>query len=528
MVTVADVMKLPSMYGATILAGKAGLSNPVESITVLEYGQLTDTLDELFLGTEFQGNELLITSFATITDDVDAQIENIRRFHSVGCVGLILFYVGRILSVVDKRVIDCCNSLDMVLISMPDDLRAHKYSDVLADVYHAVFRDQQSGTHYTSTLMRRFSTLPSEQRNIETLLRMLSNHLQISVMLTDYKKVINNIVCWPPSLSEMQGKILQKQLVEMDDVQITKITMCDGTGYLQHCPTLLENIDGFELYTFKYNEPLSREALWQVSETVQLYSHIWNKDLGKFVTSELVRAIIDDDSLKMSRLAELFHISVSELNQMWVFESTGRSEPNLHLLQMCTEYFSNVYETVLTGYYESNIIAFTCAPQNASERDAIAQGFVEYLGFSYGDYRMICCDCLRDTEDVHNAYFDAVNYARYAECIYSKKTFLRSADIAFAKMCVRERNDRHSQLLYLKIIKELEDAPELLNTLTSYLLDCDSSMVATAKAMCCHLNTVKYRLNAIRDRIGYAPSKPVEVYPLLIAVAINRLKNIGD
>lgn len=80
MITVADVMKLPSMYGATILAGHAGISNPVESVTVLEYGQITSTLDELFSQTEFQGNALIISSFATIADDVDAQCENIRRY----------------------------------------------------------------------------------------------------------------------------------------------------------------------------------------------------------------------------------------------------------------------------------------------------------------------------------------------------------------------------------------------------------------------------------------------------------------
>lgn len=79
MITVADVMKLPSMYGATILAGHAGISNPVESVTVLEYGQITSTLDELFSQTEFQGNALIISSFATIADDVDAQCENIRK-----------------------------------------------------------------------------------------------------------------------------------------------------------------------------------------------------------------------------------------------------------------------------------------------------------------------------------------------------------------------------------------------------------------------------------------------------------------
>lgn len=526
MITVANVLKLPSMCGATILAGKAGLSNPVESITVLEYGKLTDILDELFLETEFQGNELLISSFATIVDDVDAQVENIRRFYSVGCVGVILFYVGRILPAVDQRVIDCCNSLDMVLISIPGDLRTQKYSDVLADVYHAIFRDQQSGTHYATTLMRRFSTLPHEKRNIETLLRMLSNHLHASVILTDYKKSVSNIACWPLSLSAMQDKALRKQLPKLEDSQMMKITVGDGMGYLQQCPTLLENADSFELYTFRYNDPLSREALWQASEFVQLYSHIWNKDLGKFVTSELVRAIIDDDPLKMNRLADLFHINVAELNQMWVFESISRSEPDLHLLHMCTDHFSGEYKTALTGCYEANMVAFTCAPQDASERESIAQGLIDHLSGSYNGYRIICWDCLNDTNDVHNAYFDIVDHARTAACIYPQKTILRSSDITFAKLCVREMEQTNTQFRYLKIINELKKTPELLETLTVYLLDCDGNMSSTAQTLCCHLNTVKYRLNAIRDHTGYAPSKRVEAYPLLMVAAIDRLKDM--
>ena len=94
MITVADVMKLPSMYGATILAGHAGMSNPVESVTVLEYGWITNTLDELFSKTEFQGNDLIITSFATIADNVEAQCENIRSYQAMGSVGFILFTSG--------------------------------------------------------------------------------------------------------------------------------------------------------------------------------------------------------------------------------------------------------------------------------------------------------------------------------------------------------------------------------------------------------------------------------------------------
>lgn len=311
----------------------------------------------------------------------------------------------------------------------------------------------------------------------------------------------------------------------MQGEQAVKISYDDGANYLQHCPTLLEGKEGFDLYTFKYNELLSREDLWQASEFVQLYSHIWNKDLGKLVTSELVRAIIDDDPLKMRRLADLFQINVAELNQMWVFASVDSSEPDLKLLRKCTEYFSGIYKTVLVGYYESNMVIFAHAPQTAGERDAIVQDFINESADSYSNYVVVCCDCLNTTNDAHNAYFDVMQYASFARSIYPQKRVLRPSDVSFAQICAKETACRETQIRYLKIIEDIEATPELLTTLTAYLLDYESSMANTAKALCCHINTIKYRLNAIRDNTGYSPSKPADAYPLLIAVAINRMKN---
>ena len=118
-----------------------------------------------------------------------------------------------------------------------------------------------------------------------------------------------------------------------------------------------------------------------------------------------------------------------------------------------------------------------------------------------------------------------MQYASYARSIYPQKRVLRPSDVSFASICAKEAACREAQIHYLKIIEDIEATPELLTTLTAYLLDHESSMANTAKALCCHINTIKYRLNAIRDNTGYSPSKPADVYPLLIAVAINRMRN---
>lgn len=511
------------MQGAKVLAGTEGVSNPVESITVLEYGKIGKTLDKLFEETEFQGNELIISSFADIVDDVDAQCDNIRKYHAVGSVGIILFYVGLILPQIDDRLIACCDELGFVLITMPSKVKNPKYSDIIADVSYAIFRDQQTNANFASTLIRRFSDLSNEHKNINTVLRLLSNHLKATIMLVDYKKRVNNFACWPQALPKTILEEVEKSIKSMNDSPLVKIELSESVGYLQQCPSLFENVGDLNLYTFKFVEQLSRESLWQASEFLQLYSNIWNKDLGKAVTSELIRAIIDDEPLKMQRLAKLFRINVEDLNQMWIFESIDNSEPNQTLLSKCSEYFSSCCKSVLMGLYESNIIIFTHAAANAYEREYIINGFKSDV-INYCDkYRIIYCDCLDTTNDVNYAYFNSIQYANYAELIYPSKLFFRLSDIAFAKNCYNIMENRESYIFYEKIIEKLEKSPEQMITLATYLIDSDGNMSIAAKKLHCHLNTVKYRLNMVRDRLGLSPTKMSDAFHLMLALAIHRL-----
>ena len=100
-ITLADVLRLPSMAGAEVLSGHNSLLQPVESINVLEYAEISDELEQFFSSNHYEGSELIITAFANIRNDIETQCENIRRYHSIGAVGFILFYVGFLLPEVD-------------------------------------------------------------------------------------------------------------------------------------------------------------------------------------------------------------------------------------------------------------------------------------------------------------------------------------------------------------------------------------------------------------------------------------------
>ena len=90
-ITVEQIMRLPGMRGARVLAGREGLGRIVSTISVLEYSNPDDIQRRLYESIDFQGSELVISAFASVADNIDAQCDNIRYLAAAGEVGLILY-----------------------------------------------------------------------------------------------------------------------------------------------------------------------------------------------------------------------------------------------------------------------------------------------------------------------------------------------------------------------------------------------------------------------------------------------------
>ena len=90
-VTVNDLMRLPSLRQAKVLAGHRGLGKIVSSISVLESTDPDVLVADRFPKGEFFGSEIVITGFLNIVNDIELQCENIRQLSAGGEVGLILY-----------------------------------------------------------------------------------------------------------------------------------------------------------------------------------------------------------------------------------------------------------------------------------------------------------------------------------------------------------------------------------------------------------------------------------------------------
>ena len=199
-VSVNDLLKLPSLRQAKVVAGKNVLHKRVTSISVLESANPSLLVDNVFEQGEYFGSEIAITGFLDCTDDIDLQCASIRRLSEGGEIGLIIFYVGVYLPRIDKKLIDLANSLDFVLIQMPKskDLR---YAEVISDVTECLHRERDRTDYLVSDILARMSTLPLHQRTINSSLRMISDSIMASVLLTDESgHLLNQAWAKPPQL----------------------------------------------------------------------------------------------------------------------------------------------------------------------------------------------------------------------------------------------------------------------------------------------------------------------------------------
>ena len=179
-VTVADCLKLPTLREAQLIAGAKGTDRAVSSVSVLEWPETNLLSDELIVG-----NELVISALVTIKDDVSRQCSVLRHLRSMGAAGLVLFYVGVFIPQIDDALIAVADEINLPLIAMPFGRMDFRYSDVITDVVEYIHNRRMHGNYYATELMNSIALLEPQQRNINTALRLLSDRLHCTLLLTN-------------------------------------------------------------------------------------------------------------------------------------------------------------------------------------------------------------------------------------------------------------------------------------------------------------------------------------------------------
>lgn len=523
-VTIEQTLRLPSLRRATVVGGADGLDKLVLSISVLECSETSEELEYLYQNINYAGGELAITSFYGIRDNVDLQLETMKKVAGIGIVGIILYYVGIVVPRIDDKLIRLADEMNFPLICMPLNDSTIRYSETISEVMEAIIKDQLSETNYSMELLAQMSKLSEEQRTVDSMLYLVSNRLHATVVLTDAEEQVLAVASWPhsqkPEWTELRAYIPtigQTHRSFQFDTHITHVYRQDVSAGVNYNYTL-----------FVFSESKTIEAtLWhQAVDGISLGMNLWGKNHDQMGLRELVRAIIKDEPIKMRRIADLYHINVSEINDMMIVHSIKNDNLSIYrneILNISTDYA----HIKMCEPYENDILVFYTGQPALSELENWSKAIEECCVKNDKKVCITRCNNLRDTTDVKSAYYANHAYILDAKTVFNNKTVFSLPEIEFVKTC-RSITDSGEEsieryLSSLRWLAESKDGDELIETLTSFFLDNRTSITETAKALFVHKNTIKYRLQKVSNNLGVRIGEMPGSQNILYAVAIWRL-----
>lgn len=518
-------MDLPCLRIAKVIAGHSNLDRIVTSVSVLEYSDRTDIQKKLYESIDFWGSELVLTAFSSIADDVEAQCENIRCMAAAGEVGMILYYVGIIMPQVDQKLIQLANELGFVLICMPEKDHNLRYSDVITEAMSAIIHDELNNPTFAMDLLEQMAKVPKGQQSAKTILRITSDRLRASAIITDSQYHILSAEAWPRNETEQWDELIS--LVAHHNCAESVFEIADNRQlWVYRAEILLSGQHKLFLIVFSERDKIEPFLWKQVVEGVRVSMGVWGKQHDQVDLSELVRAIILDEPMKMRRLGDLYHIDVSSLSDMWILRSmTGE---DLSQWTAAVRDLSTHFATVgLCEHYENDILIFPVGNITLRNMDEWTDALVAFCSENNIPAKITRCPTLQQTTHAKYAYEINQAYLEDAIKVFPLHTAFTFPEIEFVKECreIAESNQsnvcRYSSLL--DPILKGRDGPDIVETLTVFFLDKNSSITDTAAHLFVHKNTVKYRLQKASDILGFRVGHIPQSKNLIYALSLNRL-----
>ena len=506
-VTVADCLRLPTLREAQLVAGAKGLDRAVSSVSVLEWPETNLLSDELIVG-----NELVISALVTIKDDVARQCCVLRHLRSMGAAGLVLFYVGVFIPQIDDALIAVADEINLPLIAMPFGRMDFRYSDMITDIVEYIHKRRMQGNYYTAEVMNSIALLEPQQRNINTALRLLSDRMRCTLLLTDRYLERRGAAAWPVSNQWDFHALLQALRQRREPITRQMTTMkLDGRCFkLWDVPVLSKTHRGMHLLVMDEFDYMEDEKLRQAVDVVALFLNIWDKGICYDGTDALIEAILTDDPAKMRKLAQQMGISIGTVNTMWVLQVSDiqtsqelTASQKLDIILKLKVYLQDHHKVVIVDSYGASIVALTDGMLFEENMRELGEHFVSLLEKKGYAAHGCVFDDLENTSQARDAYNRMIRCFAELCAVYPRRKIYSDSDLRYVQSCIDYVKQGEEAvtgcLLPIRKLKDTADGDILIETLCTYLLDAESNTQSTGELLYIHKNTVHYRLNKIRS-----------------------------
>lgn len=530
-ITVEECLKLPSLRSGRVIAGEKGLSNIVNSVTVLE---VVDNLIFDF-GMPIKNSDMVLTSFYTIKDDPKAQCDHISYMYNSGDACIVIYYVGVFMKEIHPSIIEMGDKLNFPIILMPENRTDFFYNEVIGEVYEAIFRDRSNNNDFIDTIATMVSRLPENRKNITTLMGLISDNLKCTFLLSDAS--LNNVCLskWPISNEITANTIsaLYESAAATDEYCVE--TELNGMPVRIFCvPFSAFEYRNFSIYAADDFGRLTLDDMYRVIELLQIFAKLWELDSNNILENALVPAIVKGDEEKMYNISAKLHIDIDAINTAIIIRATfdhSDTREQLHTMRKLIHSIKDCAHTfdkeIIIDTYGIYIICFIVYASSMESDNEFIEDMMTAMNQVTEDYTLAFFPNDDNAKDVRRTYLLYSEYIPHVVEIFPYKRKISYGDLMFAKHCfdmAAEKNEDYRVCHnILKPLLESDAGSELLSTLAVYYLDADCEVKKTAQLLYIHRNTVQYRLGKIRAITNFRTDDRLESYLMYTAIACWRL-----
>ena len=491
-----DVLKIDVFKGSNIVAGKGGLNNKVKRISTIEV-----TSDELIKWAK--GEELLLTCFYSIANNIEQQVRILRSLSSRKIAGVIICHIGLYLPEVSKELIAEADTIKLPLIVMPPETT---FEEILSSVMQELLNIRNNDLSMALQVQRTINMMVRQNERMEPILKFLSD-------------VLHKKICFLDSQNHRIGADSNNREVPKNFFIIPETDNIPEISYEDKC--LRYAIICYRYYygsivVFDVNEAEKDRLELILSNTVLPISFMNLRKAAVFSKNEsayikFFSSLKDGHHKSVAELceqAEMIGINLYEYNRLMVMEFSDIRGRN---------YIGRIKEIISKDHKKNELFAFSTtivlllySDQTRDEKNraiTICNSITKIFGDI--DIQIGISNVWKVVAEINGAYSQALRAIKLGGFLFKNNKYALFHDLGvFATLYDHYEPSRDGEGVVqdIRILQNYDDThgSRYMETLKALSLSNESNE-SIAKTMHVHKNTLIYRKQKIIELLGHDP-----------------------
>lgn len=537
--TIREAMKFGGLFGARVAAGGENLDNVIESISVLEVAE--STISKWVIE-----NQLYITSFYAIWDDIEMQKIVIQSLINCGCCGLVVCNYNTWIRKFDESIIRLCNENHFPLLIAREEV---SYVEIMNPIINILYQEKEtfSAPSDFSNIKDDFFNLIINEDEIEVVLNEMVRRLDKKITFFDIycQEVYSNK---DPAIRDQEKEYLKQHFdrilnacgrlgyapIEISDekqlaVLIRSRKKLFGAAFIDMKDTDSEK--DVELFVnplvLSCSLLFSRQGKIQDFRERMIQEYVADLIVWNFPSNETAVLRGKEIGFSIQDKNYIVLINVNSIQQAAGKQKQAEIQDYTKRIAVpkILQYIKEINGENWLAFRSDTILLFLNDTENELDLTQICTRLMQFFGMK--DAFSISIGVSRYFESytsIPDAYYEAFHTAILGREYLGENRITFPDEVWFFQKLHQLQQDDENVKAAHRLIRPLADydaahETALVRTLWE-LLEANGNIMMAAQRMYVHKNTMLQRKNKIISLLGYSPFEMPYIISFLMAMEI--------